>query len=255
MPREERHKNSCEPIAHGEIGIGPALYRGDLDHAGQTRGGAGEETRNENEPSDRETDNLGGTDVAAGNPCRKSKYRVIDQDIGQNRCHDAKNQAPVDVGARDAADHIGGTDCGCGWLVEACRIPHGALDKMIEDRERDRDEQQARNRLIHTAVMAQAPGERDPKPATRHSGKRHCDLNEHRWRRRHHQRRSGRRERANQERTLSADDHHAELRGKSRAQRREDQRRRARQCILPREPAAKRALVHVEIEVQGILAE
>src|SRR6516225_8212555 len=36
LPREERHQDSSETIARGEIGIGSALNRGDLDHPRQT---------------------------------------------------------------------------------------------------------------------------------------------------------------------------------------------------------------------------
>ena len=62
-------------------------------------------------------------------------------------------------------------------------------------------------------------------------------------------------ERPDQKRAFAADDDHAELRRQRRAQRRQDQRRRPRQRILPREPGAERALVHVEIEVERVLAE
>ena len=57
------------------------------------------------------------------------------------------------------------------------------------------------------------------------------------------------------QRAFAADDDHAELRGQRRAQRGQDQRRRARQRVLPGEPGAERALVHVEIEVERVLAE
>ena len=72
---------------------------------------------------------------------------------------------------------------------------------------------------------------------------------------RQRQRRAGGGQRADEQRALAADDHHAELRRQRRAQRREDQRRRARQRVLPGEPGAERALVHVEIQVERILPE
>jgi len=62
-------------------------------------------------------------------------------------------------------------------------------------------------------------------------------------------------QRADQKRAFAADDHHAELSGQRRAQRREDEGRGARQRVLPGESGAERALVHVEIEVERVLAE
>ena len=69
------------------------------------------------------------------------------------------------------------------------------------------------------------------------------------------QRGRGRGQRAHQQRALAADDDEAELRRQRRAQRREDERRCAGQRVLPGEPGAEGALVHVEIEVERILAE
>ena len=69
------------------------------------------------------------------------------------------------------------------------------------------------------------------------------------------ERRAGRGERADQQRAFAADDHHAELRRQRRAQRGQDQRRGARQRVLPGEPGAERALIHVEIEVERVLPE
>ena len=67
--------------------------------------------------------------------------------------------------------------------------------------------------------------------------------------------RRGRGQRPHQQRAFAADDHQAELRRQRRAQRREDERRGAGQRVLPGEPGAERALVHVEIEVERVLAE
>ena len=62
-------------------------------------------------------------------------------------------------------------------------------------------------------------------------------------------------ERPHQQRALAADDDEAELRRQRRAQRGEDERRRAGERVLPGEPGAERALVHVEIEIERVLAE
>ena len=159
------------------------------------------------------------------------------------------------VGAGNRADHVGGADLARRRLVEAGRIAHRALDQMVEDRERDIDEQQAGDGLVDAAIVAQAAGQRDPERRPRHAGDRHRHLHHERRRVGQQQRGRGRGQRADQQRALAADDHHAELRRQRRAQRRQDQRRRARERVLPGEPGAERALVHVEIEIDRILAE
>ena len=62
-------------------------------------------------------------------------------------------------------------------------------------------------------------------------------------------------QRADQQRAFAADDHQAELRRQRGAQRGQDQRRGAGQRVLPGEPGAERALIHVAVEIERILAE
>ena len=53
-------------------------------------------------------DDLGGSDVAAGNARGEAEQVVIDQDIGGEQAGDeAEHQAPMDVGAGNRADHVG----------------------------------------------------------------------------------------------------------------------------------------------------
>ncbi len=166
-----------------------------------------------------------------------------------------KTEPPMHVGARNGAEHIGGADLARRRLVQARRIAHRPLDQLVEDRKRDIDQQQARDRLVDAAIVLQAPGQRDPQPASRHAGHDHGELHDDRRRIRQRQRRRGGGERAHEQRALAADDHESELRGQRGAQRREDQRRRAAQRVLPREPGAERALVHIEVEIDRVLAE
>src|SRR5216684_3400538 len=66
----------------------------------------------------------------------------------------------------DAKAHdLGRADLAGRWLVEAGGVAHHALDQMVEDGERDIDQQQARNRFIDAAVLAKPAGEHDPQPA------------------------------------------------------------------------------------------
>jgi hypothetical protein len=132
---------------------------------------------------------------------------------------------------------------------------HRALDQIVEDRQRDVDQQQARDGFVDAAVLAQRARERDPEAAGQHAGDRHHEIDDQRRRPLKDERRRGRAQCAHQQSPLTADDHHAELRRQSRAQRRQNERRGARERVLPGEPGAEGALVHIEIEVGGILAE
>jgi hypothetical protein len=64
----------------------------------------------------------------------------------------------VQIEAGKATDHVGVADRMRGRLVEARRVAQGSLDEMIEQRNRDVGEEQARNRLVDTAVLAQRAG-------------------------------------------------------------------------------------------------
>ena len=84
MPREERHQDAGEAVAGREIGVGAALHGRDLDHAGETRGGAAEQADDQDQLADAEPDHLGGAHIAAGDARREAEHRVVDQDIGEH---------------------------------------------------------------------------------------------------------------------------------------------------------------------------
>jgi hypothetical protein len=126
---------------------------------------------------------------------------------------------------------------------------------MIEDREADIDQEQARDRLVDTAVLPERARKRDPEPAAHDAGANHRNLYQQRRRPRHGQGDRCRGQGSDQQRAFAADDDHAELRGQGGTQRRQDQRCRACQRVLPGEPGAERALIHVEIQIERVLAE
>ena len=134
LPRQEGDEDAGKAIAGGEIGVGAALHGGDFDHAGKAGRAAGEETDRQDQFADAKAHDLGGADVAAGDACGEAEHGVIDQDIGCDRRDEAEHQPPMDVGAGDRADHVGGADFARRRLVEAGRVAHRALDQMVEDR-------------------------------------------------------------------------------------------------------------------------
>ena len=52
LPRQERDQNAGKAVAGRQIGVGAALHGGDLDHAGEAGGGAGEKADDEDELAD-----------------------------------------------------------------------------------------------------------------------------------------------------------------------------------------------------------
>ena len=82
LPREKRDKDAGKAIAGGEVGVGAALHGGDFEHAGEPGRRAGEKTDGQDQLADAQAHNLGGADVAAGDPRGEAEHRVIDQNVG-----------------------------------------------------------------------------------------------------------------------------------------------------------------------------
>src|SRR5579863_7326701 len=169
LPGEEGNENTGEAVTGGKIGIGSALHRGDFDHSGQSRASTCEEADGHDQLADAEADNLSGANVAAGKARGKTEHGVIEQNVRRDGCDDAEHQSPMHVGAGDRTHHIGRADLARRRFVEAGRIAHRALDQMVEDRQRDIDEQQARYRFIDAAILTKSAGEHDPEPAGDHA--------------------------------------------------------------------------------------
>src|SRR3954451_18356301 len=55
LPRQEGDQDAGKAVAGGKVGIGAALHRGDLDHAGEAGAGAGQETDGQDQLADAET--------------------------------------------------------------------------------------------------------------------------------------------------------------------------------------------------------
>ena len=161
----------------------------------------------------------------------------------------------MDVGAGNRADHVDGADLARRRLVEAGRIAHRSFDQVVEDGKRDVDEKQARDRLVDPPVVAQSARQHDPQSPADHAGAGHAELYRKRRGPLHHQRGGGGEKGADQKGAFAPDDDHAELCGQGGAERGQDQGGGTRQGVLPREPGAERALVHVEVEIERVLAK
>ena len=158
----------------------------------------------------------------------------------------------MDVGAGDRADHVGGGDRLRRGLVEARGIAHRPFDEMVQERDGDIDEEQAGDRLVDAAIMAQAADQRDPGAAREHAGASHGELDRERRATRQREPGGGRRQPADDEGALAADDDHAELRRERGAERGQDEGRGAGQRVLPGEPGAEGAAVHEPIELERV---
>jgi hypothetical protein len=244
VTRQERHQDAGITVADGERGVGPAMHRRHLDHAGEPRrraaGGAGQQ----HVAADIEAHHARGLGVAADHLHGEAPGREALEGPSRQAGDDAERQAPMHVGARNCPDHVGVADRPGRRLVETRWIAQRSLDEMVHQRDGDVGEQQAGDRLVDAAPLAQRAGQRDPESTHRHRRHGHGELD--------HERRSARggnagrggRDAAHDQRALVADDDEAEPCRQRRAERGEDKRRGARQRVLPREPAAEGALIH-----------
>src|ERR1700737_692990 len=180
LPRQEGNQNAGKPVAGGKVGVGAALYGGDLDHSGKAGRRARQKTDRHDQFADAEAHDPGGANIAAGDAGGEAEHGVINQYVGCDRSDNAERQSPMHVGAGYRSDHVGGADLPRRRLVEAGRVAHRPLDQMVEDRESDVDEQQAGDRLVDAAVLTKPARQRDPKPAADHAGSSHRELHDKR---------------------------------------------------------------------------
>ena len=115
------------------------------------------------------------------------------------------------VGAGNAADHVVGADLAGRWLIETGRIAHHAFDQMVQNGERDVDQQQAGDRFVDAAIVPQRAGEHDPQPTADDSSAHHRELHGNRRHRRQRERGARRGQGSDQQRAFAADDDEAEL--------------------------------------------
>ncbi len=85
VPGEEGDEDAGVTIARGKRGIGAALHGGHLDHAGKACKTAGDRREADDQPADRQTLDLCGANIAAGDTGREAVARHLDQHPGE-RC-------------------------------------------------------------------------------------------------------------------------------------------------------------------------
>jgi hypothetical protein len=161
----------------------------------------------------------------------------------------------VDVEARELAQHVDVANRGGRGLVEARRIAQRTLDDVVEDGDGDIGEEQARDRLVHAAVLPERAGQRDPETARDHPRDGHRQLDCHRWPAREQMPGDGGGEAAEHECPFAADHHQPGLCGHRDAKRGQDERGRARQRVLPRERAREPAPVDQRVHLERVLAQ
>ena len=104
VPGEERDQDAGIAVAGGERGVGVALDRRDLEHAGKPGKGAAERGEADDQRPDRQALQLRGADIAAGDARGEAPGGLLDQDPGDDAGDDADGEAPVDVHAGHVAD-------------------------------------------------------------------------------------------------------------------------------------------------------
>ena len=91
-------------VAGGERGVGVALDRRHLEHAGKTGESAAERSEADDEALHRQALQQRRADVAAGDAGGEAPGGLFDQDPGEDAAEDAGDEAPMHVHARDVAD-------------------------------------------------------------------------------------------------------------------------------------------------------
>ena len=140
-------------------------------------------------------------------------------------------------------------------LLRLAGIAQRALDEVVEHGDGDIGEEQARDRLVHAAVLPERAGQRDPEPARDHPRDGHRQLDCHRRRAGQEMPGDGGGEAAEHERPFAADHHQPGLRGHRDAERGQDERGRARQRVLPRERAREPAAVDQRVHLERVLPQ
>jgi hypothetical protein len=87
--------------------------------------------------------------------------------------HHAHCKPPMHVHPRHVAHAQIGRQRGGRGLVQTGRIAQRPFDQMVHQRDGDIRQQQRRYRLVHAAIVTQAPREADPKSANQHRPRRH----------------------------------------------------------------------------------
>ena len=209
---EKGDEDAGVAIASDQIGAGALLHGRDLDHAGKASRSAAKKAGQHDQPADRQANHARRPQIAPGDPRGKADRGVADQHVGADADDDADRQAPMDLGTGHCADHVGIADRRRGRLVEAARIAERPLDELVQNGDRDVVQQQAGNRLVDAAPVAQCPDQCDPQAAGDDPRRGHRQ--QRRNRRRAVQRDAGhrRKQAADHKGALAADDHQPGLR-------------------------------------------
>ena len=171
---DKGNEDTGEAVARNQSGVGLAVHGGNFHAAGETGGAAAEQTREKDQAADRQAGGLGGANVAPHHAGRETESRVVDQHIGDQAKDDAESQSPMDVQARQVANHHLRGDPISGWLIETGGIAQRALNEEIKHSDRDVGHEQAGDGLVDAAAVTQSSDERDNQAARQHRSNEHA---------------------------------------------------------------------------------
>src|SRR6266704_407339 len=104
-PLADSDEDPGAAVADDEPGAGEPVDGDDFDSARQSSRGPAEHGGGEDAGADRQTDYLGGANVAADDVDGEADDRVSHEHPRDHARDDAEDEAPVDAGGRDRADH------------------------------------------------------------------------------------------------------------------------------------------------------
>ncbi len=255
MASGEGDKDAAGAVACDQCGVGAALHRGDLEHAGQARRRTAQQATEHDQPVHGQADHQRSPHVAADHGEGKTLDAVAHQHIRQQTGDDARHQSPVHLETvADRADHIGIVQRRRRRLVQACRIAQGAFHQLPEQCQGDVRKQQAADRFIDPATLAHPATQTNPQCAHGHCCDGHAGKHQTGWQIAEPQGCHCGSQAAQYQRAFTADDDQPGPCGQGDAQRGEHQRRGALQSVFQGEPRAERAFADQVQRLPGRLA-
>src|ERR1700727_591319 len=137
MPRQERDENASKAVASRERSVGATLNRRNFEKTGEPCAGAGDRRTSDDEPPDRQPLRERRAEIAARDSRGEAERRLLEEEIEYDAEQDADCEAPMDVRARNFADHIGVAERLGRWLVGIRDVAQHALDEEVHDRDAD----------------------------------------------------------------------------------------------------------------------
>ena len=170
LARDEGDEDAGVAVAGDERRVRAAVHRRDLDHAGEPRRRAAERAGEDHEPLDGQAGQPRRARVAADDAQREAQHgaAISTSTYATTQAMTPKPRPQCTSSPGSWPEHVGRRRSACvEGLFRLAGSRSGPSTRWLNSAMRDVGEQQARDRLVHAAVLAQRAGQRDPRAARR----------------------------------------------------------------------------------------